>query len=215
MANNSDPDQQESQRQSIFEFRRSILIKIIIIIVLALIVLIGLALLVKIGLHLAIRQVTKLKRPIYYISGGSINNYILTKDHHLYASYNLVLESFNPNKMMPILYKKMEIKIMYENVELASGVIDAWRQHKREKREFKLDLVSHNVVLSEAVSGHLKLAKSLDQVVLDLELKSKIKYKIIGLLNSRYYHMKVSCVNVVSQFSNSSKGSHGSCNTFL
>ncbi|KAD5803378.1 hypothetical protein E3N88_14738 [Mikania micrantha] len=196
-----------ARQRTVIGPRRSMLIKTIITIVLALIVMIGLTILI-IWLNI------KPKRPIYYISGGSINNYTLTKDHHLYASYNLVLKSFNPNQKMHILYKKMEIKIMYENVELASGVIDAWHQHKIEKREFKLDLVSHNVVLSEAVSGHLKLAKSLNQVVLDLELKSKIKSKL-GIWKSRYYHMRVSCVNVVSQFSNSSKGCHGSCNTFL
>ncbi|KAK9058628.1 hypothetical protein SSX86_023470 [Deinandra increscens subsp. villosa] len=187
--------------------RCSILIKSIITLVLALIVMIGLAILI-IWLSL------KPRRPYYIIKGGSINNFTLTKDHHLNASYNLVLKSFNPSKKMQIQYKKMEIKIMFGNVTVASGVIDSWHQHKREKRDFKLELVSRNVVLSGEVSGRLGHAKLLDEVVLGVEIKSRIRSKM-GMWRSRYYNMKVSCGHVVSQVSNSSKGAYGSCSTFL
>ncbi|KAI3683576.1 hypothetical protein L1987_84084 [Smallanthus sonchifolius] len=187
--------------------RRSMLIKTTITVLLALIVMTGLTILV-------IWLSMKPKRPVYFIDGGSINNYTLTKDYHLNASYNFVLKTFNPNKKMLILYKKMEIKIMFENVTVASGVIDPWHQHKREKRAFKLDLASRDVVLSRAVSEHLEHAKSLDQVVLEVELKGRIRSKL-GVWKSRYYHMKISCEHVVAQFSNSSKGSHGSCSPYF
>ncbi|KAK1411942.1 hypothetical protein QVD17_32817 [Tagetes erecta] len=187
--------------------RRSMLIKTIITVLLALVIMTGITILV---IWLSIKP----KRPVYFIKGGSINNYSLTKDHHLNASYNLVLMSFNPSKKMHILYKKTEIKILFENVVIARGAIDPWHQHKREKREVKLDLVSRDLVLSKAVAGHLEQAKSLDQVVLDVELKGRLKSKL-GAWKSRYYHMKVSCDHVVAHFSNSSKESHGSCDTSL
>ncbi|KAJ0612186.1 putative Late embryogenesis abundant protein [Helianthus annuus] len=194
-----------SRQPTVIGPRRSLLIRTIVTLLLALIVMTGLTILV---IWLSIKP----KRPVYFIKGASINNYTLTKDHHLYASYNLVLMSVNTNKKMHILYKKMDIKILFENVMVARGVIEPWHQHKREKKKFTLDLVSRNVELSGEVSRHLELAKLSDQVVLDVELKSRLKSKL-GIWKSRYYHMKVSCEHIVAQFSDSSKESHGSCST--
>ncbi|XP_076899371.1 uncharacterized protein At1g08160-like [Bidens hawaiensis] len=185
--------------------RCSMLTKTIVTVLLMLIIMTGLTILV---IWLSIKP----KRPFYYIKDGSINSYSLTKDHHLNASYTLVLKSFNPNKKMHLRYKKMDIKILFENVTVASGVIGPWHQHKREKKEFKLDLVSHNVELSRAVALRMELARSLDDIVLDVELKSRLRSKL-GIWQSRYYHMKVSCAHVEAHFSNSSKESHGSCST--
>ncbi|XP_076888488.1 uncharacterized protein At1g08160-like [Bidens hawaiensis] len=131
--------------------RRSMLTKTIVTVLLMLIIMTGLTILV---IWLSIKP----KRPFYYIKGGSINNYSLTKDHHLNASYNLVRKSFNPNKKMHLRYKKMDIKILFENVTVASGVIGPWHQHKR----------SHNVELSRAVALGMELARSLDDIVLDV-----------------------------------------------
>ncbi|KAI3738647.1 hypothetical protein L2E82_28710 [Cichorium intybus] len=179
--------------------RRSILVKTIITGILAFTVMIGVTILI-------IWLTIKPRKPAYSINNGSIHDYNLSKDNHLNASFNFVLRSFNPSKSMAVYYDKMKITLLFEHETIASGVIDSWHQHKRNRTSFELDLTSHNVKLSGALPRNIEMAKSSNQVVVDVKLKGRIRSKL-GIWKSRYYHMTVSCGNVVVEFSNSSNGS--------
>ncbi|PWA89907.1 late embryogenesis abundant protein, LEA-14 [Artemisia annua] len=145
----------------------------------------------------------KPRKPVFIVTGASINKYMLSKDHHLDASYTLDLYSFNPDKKMSIQYKKLDVTIMFEDETVANGVISSWHQHSRKKWNYNLDLASQNVELSSALSQHLELAKSSNKVALSVMLKGKIRSKM-GIWRSKYYHMKVSCLHLMVPFSNSS-----------
>ncbi|KAI3696926.1 hypothetical protein L6452_29559 [Arctium lappa] len=189
-----------SQIPTVVGSRRSMLAKSFITILFILIIMIGMTILV---IWLTIRP----KKPFYSVRGGSIHDYSLSKDN-LNATYSFFLKSYNPNTRMSIYYGKMEITILFNHETIGSGVIEPWHHPKRNATIFKLDLASRNVKLSETVSRDLKLAKSTNEVVLDMKLKGRVKIKK-GVWKSRYFRMQVSCVDVVAKFSNSSKGFQG------
>ncbi|CAI9260645.1 unnamed protein product [Lactuca saligna] len=198
------PNPRGPSHEPVLGSRSSMMVKTIITGLLALIVMIGVTILI-------IWLTIKPRTPAYFINNGSIHDYNLSKDYHLNASYNFVLKTFNPSKRMSVYYDKMELTLLFKNETIGSGVMPSWHQHKRNRTTSELDLESHNVKLSEAMSRDIEMVKSTNQVVVDLKMKGRIRSKL-GIWKSRYYHMTVSCVNVVAEISKSLNGSRGNGN---
>ncbi|GKA28995.1 late embryogenesis abundant protein, LEA-14 [Tanacetum coccineum] len=190
-----------SRQSTIVESRRSMLMTTFSSLFFILAIMIGLTILI---IWLTLRP----RKPVFSVIDASVNNFKLSKNNHLDASYTIDLFSFNPNTKMSIQYKKMDVTIMFEDETVANGVIGSWHQHRRSKWSYKLELASHNVELSSALSQHLQLAKSSNNVFITVMLKGKIRSKM-GIWRSKYYHMKVSCLHVVVPFSNSSERYQG------
>ncbi|KAL4560831.1 hypothetical protein LXL04_032986 [Taraxacum kok-saghyz] len=192
-------DRAPSREPTVIGPRRSILFKTITIGVLAFIIMIGVTILI-------IWLTIKPRKPGISIYNASIHDYNLSKDNHLNASYNFVVRSFNPNKKMSVYFDKMTVTLLFKHETIGIGLINSWHQHKRNRTSFELDLTSHDTKLSGALSQDMGMAKSSNQVVLDVKMKGRIKSKL-GIWKSRYYHITVSCVNVVAEISNSSNTS--------
>lgn len=174
------------------------LIRLIAIVLLTLIVLVGLTVLI-------IWLTIKPKKLVYVIEDGSVHNYNITNGNHLNASYNFILRAYNPNKKVSVYYDKVDVTVLYDDETLSRGTIDPFYQPKRNATRFKLNLDSHDVVLTEQTARDLKMERSSGRVEMEVKLRARIRFKVGGW-KSRHYRLKVSCAPIMAHFSSASKG---------
>lgn len=159
---------------------------------LALIVIVGLVVLIT---WLVIRP----KKFVYNLENGTVQNFGLT-NNHLNATFDFVLEAYNPNSRISVYYDYIESALTYEDQTVAFNTIDPFFQRHRDVSRVESKLKASNLALSPATFKDLKVEKSSGEIEVDVHFKAKIRFKV-GLLKSNHRILRIVCSSVKVHFS--------------
>ncbi|XP_062104556.1 uncharacterized protein At1g08160-like [Humulus lupulus] len=187
-----------------------ILISWLATLVLVLIVVAGVAVLI-------IWPVLNPKRLVYSVEDSSVPYFHISNDnHHLNASFNFTVRSYNPNSRISIYYDSIQYELSYHDQALAVGAVDPFFQPKDNATRFSLTADTaaaskQRLIIPSSISADLKLQKKLGKKVgLDLNLNGKIRFKV-GVWKSSHRTLTIVCPSVWVDFSEFKTFSETNC----
>lgn len=161
----------------------------IAIFLLTVIVVVGLAILIT---WLVIRP----RRLVYAVENATIQNYTLTSNNHLTATFNFTLEAFNPNTHASIYYDYIEAQLLYDDQLLAVHNADPFIQPQENVTHLDLFLPAKDAPMSADVARDFKVERTNGNVELELRVHVKVRFKV-GVWKSSHRKLKVICSLVV------------------
>ncbi|KAL2511175.1 putative NAD(P)H dehydrogenase (quinone) FQR1-like 3 [Abeliophyllum distichum] len=184
------------------QLRHSGIVRCIAMVLITLIILASLIVLI----NWLLVQPKKLK---YSIEDGSVSGYNLSNDHHLNATFHLVLRANNPNKRVSLYYDKIEVSVSCEDQKLSVNNISPFYQPRKNVTHMNVNLEAKNVTLHEAVARDLKMERTSGNVELDVKFRAKIRLKL-GVLRI-HGTLKLLCGPLSLPFSSSKEFKRVSC----
>ncbi|XP_019199086.1 PREDICTED: uncharacterized protein At1g08160-like [Ipomoea nil] len=161
----------------------------IAIFLLGVIVVVGLAILIA---WLVIRP----RRLVYAVENATIQNYTLTSNNRLTATFNFTLEAFNPNTHAAVYYDAIEAQLFYDDQLIADHGADPFLQPHRNVTHLDLSLPAKDVAVNANVARDFKVERTNGNVELELRVYSKVRLKV-GVWKSGHRKLKVICSLVV------------------
>ncbi|KAJ0970162.1 hypothetical protein J5N97_023039 [Dioscorea zingiberensis] len=132
----------------------------------------------------------------YTIEDAKINNFNISSNNALNATFNLTFMSHNRNHKIGLWYDSIDITVWYDNQLVAFDESSPFFQPKKNETTINIDAVAQDTPLMTSVVKNLKRDRSSGKVELVVKLHARIRFKI-GAVKTRHYVMKVECSPVV------------------
>ncbi|KAK4789152.1 hypothetical protein SAY86_020471 [Trapa natans] len=169
-------------------------LKLALVVLLTVIIILGLVVLIA---WLVIRP----KHVTFSVEDVYVHNYNLTHDH-LDATFDLTLAINNRNRHVSFYYDFAELSVKYEDNTLAVDTIPPFHQGHRNVTRLYVKREAKGVALRQPVSRNLRLERTSGTVVLDVTVRSRVRYKV-GAWKSRDRTVGIYCSPVLGHFNRS------------
>ncbi|CAF2366184.1 unnamed protein product [Brassica napus] len=101
--------------------------------------------------------VTKPKKLHYSLENASVQNFNLTDDNHMSATFKLTIQSHNPNHRISVYYNSVEIYVKFKDQTLAFDTMEPFHQPRMNVTQIDDTLVAQNVAVSKSSGKDLRI----------------------------------------------------------
>lgn len=160
----------------------------IAITLLSLIVLLGITVLI-------IWLVVKPRQLVYTLEEGSVNGFDLGMGK-LNGTFNFVLRAYNRNKKVSVYYDSIVVSVWFDDQMLAFQDLEPFHQAHRNATRLYIKADARSTPLMKTTSDDLNTQRRSRELELDVQVKSKLRFKV-GIWKSRTYTLSVICTPAV------------------
>ncbi|KAI3933331.1 hypothetical protein MKW98_006690 [Papaver atlanticum] len=166
---------------------RSAVLRCIAITLLALVILVGLAVLIT---WLALRP----KKLVYTVETGKVEQFSIHYNR-LNTTLGFVVRAYNPNRKVSVYYDSIDVSVTYDDQPIAFETLEPFFQPHRNVTMLNVKPTGLAVPLQGSVSKDLRLEKSSGEMVFDVRIKARIRFKV-ARWKSSHYTVRVKCPSV-------------------
>ncbi|KAF3538808.1 hypothetical protein F2Q69_00019200 [Brassica cretica] len=154
--------------------------------------------------------VTKPKKLHYSLENASVQNFNLTDDNHMSATFKLTIQSHNPNHRISVYYNSVEIYVKFKDQTLAFDTMEPFHQPRMNVTQIDDTLVAQNVAVSKSSGKDLRDQHSLGKIELEVYVKAKVRFKV-AVWKSSHRTAHIKCSHATVYLSQSNKSLNSSC----
>ncbi|KAJ4910947.1 Late embryogenesis abundant (LEA) hydroxyproline-rich glycoprotein family [Raphanus sativus] len=154
--------------------------------------------------------VTKPKKLHYSLENASVQNFKLTDDNHMSATFKFTIQSRNPNHRISVYYNSVEIFVKFKDQTLAFDTMEPFHQPRMNVTQIDDTLVAQNVAVSRSSSYDLRAQHSLGKIELEVYVKAKVRFKV-GVWKSSHRTAHIKCSHAMVSLPDSNKSQNSSC----
>lgn len=154
--------------------------------------------------------VTKPKKLHYSLENASVQNFNLTDDNHMSATFKLTIQSHNPNHRISVYYNSVEIYVKFKDQTLAFDTMEPFHQPRMNVTQIDDTLVAQNVAVSKSSGKDLRDQHSLGKIELEVYVKAKVRFRV-AVWKSSHRTAHIKCSHATVYLSQSNKSLNSSC----
>jgi len=153
---------------------------------------------------------TKPKKLRYTVENASVQNFNLTNDNHMSATFQFTIQSHNPNHRISVYYSSVEIFVKFKDQTLAFDTVEPFHQPRMNVKQIDETLIAENVAVSKSNSKDLRSQNSLGKIEFEVFVKARVRFKV-GIWKSSHRTAKIKCSHVTVSLSQPNKSQNSSC----
>ncbi|KAG7603135.1 putative Late embryogenesis abundant protein, LEA_2 subgroup [Arabidopsis thaliana] len=153
---------------------------------------------------------TKPKKLRYTVENASVQNFNLTNDNHMSATFQFTIQSHNPNHRISVYYSSVEIFVKFKDQTLAFDTVEPFHQPRMNVKQIDETLIAENVAVSKSNGKDLRSQNSLGKIEFEVFVKARVRFKV-GIWKSSHRTAKIKCSHVTVSLSESNKSQNSSC----
>lgn len=154
--------------------------------------------------------VNKPKKINYSVENASVQNFNLTNDTHMSATFKFTIRSNNRNHKNSVYYDSVEIFVKFKDQTIAFDTIEPFHQPPMNVTQVDDTLVAQNVVVFKSNVKELKAQTSLGKIDFEVYVKARVRFKV-GIWKSARHTAKIKCSHVTVSLSKSHNSQKSSC----
>lgn len=154
--------------------------------------------------------VTKPKKLRYTVENASVQNFHLTNDNHMSATFKFTIQSHNPNHRISVYYNSVEIFVKFKDQTLAFDTMEPFHQPRMNVKQIDDTLVAQNVSVSKSNGKDLRAQTSSGKIDFEVFVKARVRFKV-GIWKTAHRTAKIKCSHVTVFLSQSHNSQNSSC----
>ncbi|XP_010454565.1 PREDICTED: uncharacterized protein At1g08160-like [Camelina sativa] len=154
--------------------------------------------------------VTKPKKLHYTLENASVQNFNLTNDNHMSATFIFTIQSHNPNHRISVYYSSVEIFVKFKDQTLAFDTMEPFHQPRMNVKQIDDTLVAQNVAVTKSNGKDLRAQMSSGKIDFEVFVKARVRFKV-GVWKTAHHTAKVKCSHITVVLSQSHNSQNSSC----
>ncbi|KAL1213376.1 hypothetical protein V5N11_025918 [Cardamine amara subsp. amara] len=146
--------------------------------------------------------VRKPKKIHYSVENASVQNFNLTNDNHMSATFKFTFRSNNPNHRISVYYNSVEIFVKFKDQTFAFDTMEPFHQPRMNVTQVDETLIAQNVAVSKSNGNDLRAQTSLGKIDFQVYVKARVRFKV-GIWKSARRTAKIECSHVTVSLSQS------------
>ncbi|XP_010421085.1 PREDICTED: uncharacterized protein LOC104706586 [Camelina sativa] len=155
--------------------------------------------------------VTKRKKLHYSVEYAFVQNFTLTNENYMSATFKITIQSYNPNHQLSVYYTSVQIFVQFKDQTLAFDTkLEPFQQPRMNVALIDDALIVQNVRVSESSGEDLRVQASLGNIDFEVFVKARVRF-IIGFWWTAHRTANIECSHVTFSLSQLNNSQHSSC----